>query len=297
MQHLREQRKPEFDMTLMERQNKPVGSSVEEELDETRGKREEGWMLIKRAWLDKEDVKNEAASYSPDNSIDVAYEKKVSESDELADRLRREADRVAQQAEWISQKEKCSEEIASLQGELDKVEKDSNSLKKDWSDMWQESGIVPLSPKEMRSWITKQNRLVQEIEKLRTDQNRIDTLKSLIDEHRAALNECLADLGEKPGDQKQTLASLIDHCQEVIDLIEEDNSTRKELEKEAGQLQESLSNAIINNEDAAEEFSLWQSEWSDAIQGLRLPKEATPTVANTVLTKVEELFKNNKNQE
>ena len=266
---------------------------TEEDLDETRGKREEGWMLIKRAWLDKEDVKNEAASYSPDNSLNVAYEKKVSESDELADRLRREADRVAQQAEWISQKEKCSEEISSLQGELDKVEKGSDSLKKDWSDLWQESGIVPLSPKEMRSWITKQNRLVQEIEKLRTDQNRIDTLKSLIDEHRTALNECLADLGEKPGDQKQTLASLIDHCQEMIDLIEEGNITRKELEKEAGQLQESLSNAIKNKEDAAEEFSLWQSEWSDAIQGLRLPKESTPAVANTVLSKVEELFKKN----
>lgn len=266
---------------------------TEEDLDEIRRKREDGWMLIKREWLDKEDVKKEVASYSPDNSLDIAYEKRVFESDELADRLRREADRVAQQAEWISQKEKCTEEITSLESELDKVENDSDSLKKEWSDLWQESGIVPLSPKEMRSWIARQSRLVQEIEKLRTDQKRIDTLKSVIDEHRTALNECLADLGEKPGDQKQALASLIDHCQGVIDLIEEDNSTRKDLEKETGQLQESLSNAIKNKKDAAGEFSQWQSEWSDAIQGLRLPKDTTPTVANTVLAKVEELFKKN----
>jgi uncharacterized protein YhaN len=38
----------------------------EEDLDETRRQREEGWMLIKRAWLNNEDVKNEAASYNPD---------------------------------------------------------------------------------------------------------------------------------------------------------------------------------------------------------------------------------------
>ncbi len=213
------------------------------------------------------------------------------EADELADRLRREADRVAQQAELLSQGEKHSEEIASLKDELDKVENESSSLQKEWSDLWQEAGIAPLSPKEMRSWITKQNRLVQQIEKLRTDQNHIDTLKSLVNEQSTSLNECLEGLGEKSAGPEQTLTSLIDHCLIVIDLIEENNRSHKELEKEAGQLQDSLSDAINNKEDSVEEFSLWQSDWSDAIQGLRLSKETTPTVANTVLAKVEELFK------
>lgn len=263
----------------------------EEDLNETRRHREEGWMLIKRAWLDSEDVKNEAESYNSENSLDIAYEKSVVEADELADRLRREADRVAQQAELLSQGEKYSVELALLKNELDKVENESTILQKEWSGFWQPSGIRPLSPKEMRSWITKQNRLVQQIEKLRTDQNHIDTLKSLIDDQRTALNECLESLGEKSAGPDQTLVSLIDRCLTVIDLIEENNRSRKELEKEAGQLQDSLSDAIKNKEDSLAEFSLWQSDWSDAIQGLRLSKETTPTVANTVLAKVEELFK------
>jgi hypothetical protein len=231
----------------------------EEDLDETRRQREEGWMLIKRAWLNNEDVKNEAASYNPDNSLDIAYENRVAESDELADRLRREADRVAQQAEWISQQEKCSEEIASLKDELDKVENGSASLQKEWSDLWQKSGIVPLSPKEMRSWSTKQNRLVQQIEKLRKDQNHIDTLTSLIINQRTALNDSLEDLGEKSAGPEQTLVSLIDRCLTVIDVIEENNRSRKGLEKEAGQLQDSLSDAVKNKDDSIAEFSLWYS--------------------------------------
>lgn len=285
-----EERKIEIESKLREiRLSGTVPS--EDDLNETRRQREEGWILIKRAWLDSEDVKNEAESYNPENSLNIAYEKKVVEADELADRLRREADRVAQQAELLSQREKYSGEIASLKDELNKVGNESSSLQKEWSDLWQDSGITPISPKEMRSWITKQNRLVQQIEKLRTDQHHIDTLKSLIDDQRTALNECLEDLGEKPAVPEQTLVSLIDHCQAVIDLIEEDNRSRKELEKEAGQLQDSLSDAIKNKEDAVEEFSLWQSDWSDAIQGLRLSKETTPNVANTVLANVEELFK------
>lgn len=263
----------------------------EEDLNKTRRHREEGWMLIKRAWLDSEDVKNEAESYNPENSLDIAYEKNVVEADELADRLRREADRVAQQAELLSQGEKYSVEITSLKDELDKVENKSASLQKEWAELWQESGITPLFPKEMRSWITKQNRLVQQIEKLRTDQNHIDTLKSLINGQHTALNKCLESLGEESAGPEQTLVSLIDCCLTVIDLIEENNRSRKELERDAGQLRDSLSDAIMNKEDSVAEFSLWQSDWSDAIQGLRLSKETIPSVANTVLAKVEELFK------
>jgi uncharacterized protein YhaN len=285
-----EERKIEIESKLREIRLSGIVPS-EDDLNETRRQREEGWILIKRAWLDSEDVKNEAESYNPENSLNIAYEKKVIEADELADRLRREADRVAQQAELLSQREKYSGEIASLKDELNKVGNESSSLRKEWSDLWQDSGITPISPKEMRSWITKQNRLVQQIEKLRTDQNDINTLKSLIHDQSIALNEYLENLGEKSTGPEQTLVSLIDRCLTVIDLIEEDNRSRKELEKEAGQLQDSLSDAIKNKEDAVEEFSIWQSDWLDAIQGLRLSKETTPTVANTVLVKVEELFK------
>ncbi len=263
----------------------------EDDLNETRRQREEGWMLIKRAWLDSEDVKKVAESYNPENSLDIAYEKKVLEADELSDRLRREADRVAQQAELLSQGEKYSGEIASLKDELDEVENKSDGLQNEWADLWQESGIAPLSPKEMRSWITKQNRLVQQIEKLRTDQNHIDTLKSLINEQRTSLNECLEALGEQTSGPEQTLVSLIDRCLTVIALIEENTRGRKELEKEAGQLQDSLSDAIKNKDDSVAEFSLWESDWLDAIKGLRLSKETTPTVANTILAKGEELLK------
>lgn len=285
-----EERKIDIESKLREIQLSGAVPS-EEDLNDTRRHREEGWMLIKRDWLDSEDVKKEIESYDPENSLDVAYEKRVVEADELADRLRREADRVAKQAEWVSQQEKCSEEITSLKDELDKIENESTSLQKEWSDLWQAAGITPLSPNEMRSWSTKQNKLVQQIEKLRTDQNHIESLKSLIDDQRTALNECLESLGEKAAGLKQTLVSLIDRCLTVIDLIEENNRSRKVLGKEAGQLQDDLSDAIKNKEDSDAEFSLWQSDWSDAMQGLRLSEDTTPTVANTVLAKVEELFK------
>ena len=71
---------------------------TEEELLKVRSSRDLGWGLLKRQWLDGEDVAEEAVVFSPGSPLPEAYENLVGLSDQTADRLRREADRVQKHA-------------------------------------------------------------------------------------------------------------------------------------------------------------------------------------------------------
>ena len=78
-------------------------------LQAARDRREEGWKLIKSAWLDSAPEGEECVAFMAEfaraDTLATAYERSVQHADTLADRLRREADRVARRAEWQSQLE------------------------------------------------------------------------------------------------------------------------------------------------------------------------------------------------
>lgn len=67
----------------------------EEELALTREKRRQGWRLLRRQWLDGEDVAVESREYALEQPLVEVYEGYVGQADTIADRLRHEADRVA----------------------------------------------------------------------------------------------------------------------------------------------------------------------------------------------------------
>ena len=80
---------------------------TEEALLHARHRRDDGWELVKAAWLKGSPANADHAAFisefSPKGSLATAYENSVAGSDTLADRLRREAERVAQKAEILAQ--------------------------------------------------------------------------------------------------------------------------------------------------------------------------------------------------
>ena len=80
---------------------------TEEVLLAARQRRDQGWQLVKAAWLDGapagEDQAAFLAEFAPRGTLSSAYEQSVERGDLLADRLRREADRVAHKAESLAQ--------------------------------------------------------------------------------------------------------------------------------------------------------------------------------------------------
>ncbi len=127
----------------------PVPS--EEDLDAARQQREDGWQLIRREWLHHEDIVAEAAAYDRENALPEAYEHRVREADEVADRLRREADRVAEQARLVAGRAALESQIGGIETDRQHIEQLQNELLIEWDAQWRPSDIEPLSPNENAS--------------------------------------------------------------------------------------------------------------------------------------------------
>ncbi len=87
---------------------------TERDLVESRQKRQEGWHLLRRQWLDGEDIAKEAEEYEPGRAVHDAYEGYVEQADHIADRLRREAARVAKAASLRARIEGLEETIREI---------------------------------------------------------------------------------------------------------------------------------------------------------------------------------------
>ncbi len=86
----------------------------EQNLAESRERRQHGWHLLRRKWLEKEDVSREAAAYDATRSLPEAYEVQVQKADSIADRLRREAERIAKVESLQEQIETLEERIREI---------------------------------------------------------------------------------------------------------------------------------------------------------------------------------------
>ena len=67
---------------------------TEAALTNARSERDTVWQLLRRQWVDGEDVSAEASERQSEGTLPDAFENRIAGADELSDRLRREADRV-----------------------------------------------------------------------------------------------------------------------------------------------------------------------------------------------------------
>jgi len=282
--------KSDLEVRLRELQlSGPVPTELD--LENARKRRDQGWVLVRRAWLEGDDDSHAVQAFDAEYPLAIAYEKSVGKADRIADRLRREADRVAQMANLLSQSKRCDEDLTKGENEEIEAQAKITSLTEEWLELWRTINVTALTPAEMRAWVVKHDRLVQQSIKLREEHRRFDNLVGRVNEHRTALSNCLASLDEKPAKSDETLASLIFRGQTLIDRI--DNTTRKyNLLREAiEELTGELLAAKQSLNSVEGEQTVWQEQWNAAVKDLGMSGKASPVEATAVLDKVEEMVK------
>jgi uncharacterized protein YhaN len=259
---------------------------TEGELLEQRVRRDRGWALVKRAWLEREDIAEEARQYDGERSLEAAYETATVGSDTIADRLRREADRVAAHAQVLARKDELArgmEELSSRESELSVAQK---TLNESWAAHWSPCGIVPLSPAEMRAWLIRFERLKGRTQVLADGRARTQALREKILGHKATLASCLTGLGTTPPIDGGPLKELLERADEVVESIERVATKRSDLRR----LTRERAKAAADLEHATSDLDLWRTHWSADIQPLELPGDARPTQVQSLLDSYTELF-------
>jgi hypothetical protein len=262
----------------------------EAELIRVRASRDAGWRLLRRQWIDGEDIADEAKSYSPDAALPDAYERRVGLSDAIADRLRREADRVQKHAALQSRIEAVEASLSAIDEEAGKAAADLADTVRRWEALWRRSGIAPLSPREMRSWLSALDKLrfqAAEAEKSAAEIAERERERKALRENLIAALQSAGEIGTFPA---EALAPLLNRAEGVLERIKNERAEREKRENRVREMGEALSTARENREDAGKKLTQWRERWKEALRPLGLGPGSTPTDANEFIETLKGVF-------
>ncbi len=262
----------------------------EEDLRRVREKREQGWQLLRRQWIEKEEVEKETRIYDPAQPLPEAYEGQVGLSDHIADRLRREAGRVAAGAELRAREELLEENLSECGRKKEALDRAENAFNTEWADIWKPLGITPRSPREMNGWLSEMDKLRYRVGDILKKQRENECGRDCRDDLRRALISALKAMGEDEIPDGQTLGPVLVFAEAVLEKAER---RRAELEKcieRRENAQKALSRADDQLKTAKALLSRWQADWRQAIADIGLEKAVSHHEAIDMMESLQNCF-------
>jgi len=268
---------------------------TEEELHASRDVRNLGLRLavqsLRGESVAQEEVDEFVKNVAEGSEIAANLEPSVRRADAIVDRLRREADRVAEKSQLLGQLQ--SLEAKDLQVATDSAEaKQSQDVwSSDWANCWRESGVFPSKPAEMRAWLRNYTELVDLANKFAVateSQNREEQRCKAV---RRSLTAELSRSGVELPDEAN-LRQLMQLCQRYVNEAEEACRSRNQLEENLKRVKGDLKQAQSEVGSAKGELKQWRTDWAEAIEPLKLSPGALPEQAESVLSNLDELYRN-----
>ena len=268
---------------------------TEEDLVNARKLRDEGWDLVKKMWQEGEEdgelIARFVKAIRPGVSLDEAYEISVQRADDIADRLRREADRVATKAKLLGDERVKKALFERIEKELRKADDKMKQLEREWVELWKASGIMPLSPREMRAWTRDILGLAEEFSRLSERKRLAEAKWEDIENQRKALSECLRTIGgSSQPDKEESLSKLVTQAIRIIKAQEKLISKREKLLDEQKSRQKDLREARDKARRIEADFNSWKQKWRKALSPLGLSADTDPVEAKAFLAELKELF-------
>ena len=257
----------------------------EEELVEVRKRRDQGWQLICRNWLEQEDITEQAARYAPDAELHETVYDLILQADTISDRLRLEADRVH---EFAGLQASMEELTTRLQQNNDRQQRLSGALshhKDSWRVLWQPLNITPSTPGDMADWraeMVQLQQLAMELEKTRK------SIADLEKERNALQQQIRAELGGN--EEGPELEPLLMAAETMLERLQAEREQFQELCRDQQHQEEQVRQAKRELDRIKEDLEEWQQRWQ---QTARVPGAADsfePDVAQDLLDTVGRIF-------
>ena len=263
---------------------------TEQELEQKRTNRDRGWQLIRRSWLDNEDISTESSDFNATLPLPDAYEKTVQGADNTADRLRREADRVHLFASLKAEKDSLTSQLKdSAEAESSLTDK-HQTLQAEWQATWQPSAIDPLSPGEMLAWLGNFESLrfhADEIKKMQRDLAVKEKQRQML---RQSLTIELKAIGTEIRSGGEELNPLLVQADSVLDTLSRQRGQRDKLKEKKRNLEQERSKAQEEKNSAEQDNLQWSNQWKEAVLPLGLSRAISPDEADDILETLQLCF-------
>ncbi|MBA2487683.1 MAG: AAA family ATPase [Nitrospira sp.] len=142
-----------------------------------RARRDEGWRLIRRGYIDRhQDEKDLARSFDAARTLPEAFEAAGQEADRQADLLRADARRAAVVEECSVRMEQMEARRVEIKREMTALSARRGDLLAAWGQRLSQAGLPNLDPEPLREWQGKRHealQLAERVETLRADRDRL----------------------------------------------------------------------------------------------------------------------------
>ena len=260
------------------------------DLDISRDIRNVGWKLIKRKYIEKTDIESELNEYAPHGDLPFIYEKKVEQSDHISDRLRRDADQVAKRAELELKIGNLQLRIDGHQESLEKIQVKQKDFQTRWSAIWNPLKIETGTPREMKQWLIKVEKL---IEKIQTAKSLSIDEKNLSEESEQLKQSVLNQISRFDSSMEtkgMSLEALISLCEQRVEKEDAVRERRRQVERSLDESRIRQKRKQDDQKSADNELSNWSQEWIQAIDGLGLKADDHPKHAIETFDKLVSFF-------
>lgn len=262
---------------------------TEEDLDEARSERDQVWQLLRRQWIDGEDISSAASHLDADGALPDAFEVRLTDADDLSDRLRREADRVHAMASLQAKQTSVQQQMAGLAQQLEACTDEKSRIDTEWQALWTHREILPRTPREMRGWLDDLEKLRNRVGLLNLLHQKTGELEQTRKTHVQLLNQQLETLG-KGGSKSEELETVLLECEGSAQQLDEIKQKRDSLGKEIKDLEFGLESLSDDHRLAMEELDTWNGQWKKLKENFGLQGESSPSEVTDFIEKVRELF-------
>jgi uncharacterized protein YhaN len=262
---------------------------TEATLTNARSERDQVWQLLRRQWVDGEDVSAEAGDYEGEGILPDAFENRLAGADEVSDRLRREADRVHALASLQAKQEGGHRKAEKLAEQLEATVAEKEQLVADWQELWASCQIVPRTPREMRGWLDEFEKLRDQVGQLNLLRQQASELEQNRNTHNQRLNQQLVGLG-RGGLTSEELETILLECEAFAQQLDDNKHKRDSLGKEIKDREIDAESLSEEHRSATEELEAWKTQWGELMQSLGLRNETSPSEVDDFIEKVRALF-------
>lgn len=258
---------------------------TEGELHAARKHRDQIWSELRETVL---------SGRSPTLDSIESFQQAIVEADRIADRLRSEADRVAQLAEQLNDKVDNENDQHEVSVRLAELEARRIDVEKRWRSAWADLNVAPLAPREMRTWLSRRENLLQSDSLLTRRQNEATAIVERINRHVAALElqveaANVIETSAPPADTASRLNQRLERAEQLLELNESSRQRRVDAEERLASLKVDERESVALVVKATQEMENWTGAWQRAMNDLKLPPETTVEKASDYLETFGEL--------
>lgn len=246
------------------------------ELEESRTVRNTGWNLIKGKYIEKNDVEQDIKEFARGSDLPTLYEQKVDAADHVSDRLRLAADQVVKRADLEAKIEDLKSHLSDITEEIRKANEAKETCQKEWNAIWEPLRVDPGTPREMKQWLLRVDKLLSNVRSANTVSGDARKLAEDCNALKEAISLQISKFDDSIELQEMSLAAMINLCEQRVEQEETALDRKRQLEHSLGGTEIRLKRTREELRSIENDQTNWLQEWSQAIDGLGLKPNVHP---------------------